>query len=253
MAFTVVAYAESLDPAAAFVNFAGVPDDHVTVTGDDIFVPSLNQLIAVGIVSDLTVASQARLRAPSLIERGHEEYIQPINTGLVFDDPPTVVDRSQNPLQLVEDEALQLQILSNPSSAAVHYGMVLLSDGVQQPVTGQQIQTIRATAAITQSAVVWVNGALTFPVSLRAGRYAVVGARVIAANAAIFRLRFQGGPWRPGGPCVVDEVTQDNELFRGGKLGVWGEFDHRSPPTLDVIGVTNTAQEVLLDLIYLGA
>lgn len=252
MSFTVAAYAESLDPAAAFVNFAAVPDDHLTVTGDDIFVPELDMLAAYGAIVDQTVASQARLRSPSLLIRGHEEYIQPLASGLVFGDPPEIVDVTSNPIQLVRDEALQLEILSNPGAAAVHYGYVMFSDGPLSPLTGVQIQTVRVTAAITQSAVAWVNGALTFPVSLRAGRYALVGARVLAANAAIFRFRFQGSPWRPGGPAVVNELTDDKDIFRHGRLGVWGEFDHRSPPTLDMLGVTNTAQEILLDIVYLG-
>ena len=252
MPFTLVCHSESLDPAAAFVNVAGTPDDHVTVSGDDIFVPELNQVIATAAVVDLTVASQVRLTSPSLIRRGYEFYIQPLASGLTFGADPEVADLTQNPLSLDIDEALQAQILTNPSSAAQHHVFTWLADASPTPVTGQEVRTVRATAGISEVGNRWTNGALTFPVSLQAGRYALVGARVASSNGVGFRFRFQGSPWRPGGPVANDEVDLDHPLFRYGGLGVWGEFDHRSPPTLDVIGVTSSAQEVFLDLIYLG-
>jgi hypothetical protein len=32
-------------------------------------------------------------------------------------------------------------------------------------------------------------------------------------------------------------------------MGVFGEFPHTNPPTLDCLGVTDTSQVILLDLI----
>ncbi len=250
---TLIAHSEDLDPAAAFVNIAGTPDDHVTVRGDDIYVPDLNQVIALIGICDQTVASQMRLTSPSLLRRGFEYYLQPLASGLNAGSPPEIIDLSRNPLQLDVDEALQSQVLSNPGAATQHKLITLLADGPPQPITGQEIRTVRATAAITEVVNVWTNGALTFPVSLQAGRYAVVGCRVVSSNGVAFRLRFQGSPWRPGGVVANNEPDLDHPLFRKGMMGVWGEFDHRSPPTLDVLGVTSTAQEVFLDLIYLGA
>lgn len=253
MSLTLVGHSESEDGAGAFVNLAGTPDDHVTVTGDDVFVPELNQVVAVAGIVDTTVNAQARLSSPSLIRRGFEFFIQPLALGLVFGADPEVVDLSLNPLVLDPGEALQAQVLDNPGAAVQRHVLTLLSDGPPVPIVGQEIRTIRATAAISEVVNVWTNGVITFPVSLQAGRYAVVGARVVSSNGVAFRLRFQGSPWRPGGPVANGEASLDHSLFRYGRLGVWGEFDHRSLPTLDVIGVTSTAQELFLDLIYLGS
>ena len=250
MSKTLVAYAESLDPAAAMVNFAAVPDDHVTVSGDDILVPELNQMIGYFAAVDLTVQATARLRSPSMLERGHEEYIEPVASGLVPGNIAQAILRPQNPVELDRLEALQFQCLSNPGAAAVHYCGVWLSDG-PVPIVSGAIRTIRTTAAITLSAVAWVNGSLTFPVSLKAGRYQLVGARCVSTNGVLFRFRFPGMQWRMGGVCSGTQVANPHDPFRNGRLGVWGEFEHTSPPTIDILGVTDTAQVVYLDLIQI--
>jgi hypothetical protein len=35
-------------------------------------------------------------------------------------------------------------------------------------------------------------------------------------------------------------------------MGVWGEFDSRTTPQIEILGVTDSAQVVYLDLVYLG-
>ena len=251
MAFTLISYNESLDPAAAWVNVAGTPDPHVTVSGDDILVPELDQIAAIASCGDQTVASQCRLTSPSMLAGGFQEYLPQLASGLVFGIEPEVNSKSENPIQLDRMEALQAEVLSNPGSAAQHYVGVWLSDGVLSPVTGS-IRTLRATAAVSMVVTGWTNGALTFPVSLKAGRYQVVGMRASSTNGVFARLVFPGSPWRPGVPMVNNEADRDFPLFRNGRAGVWGEFDSASPPTIDILGVTDSSEEIFLDLIYLG-
>jgi len=249
--FTLGAYYESIDPAGAWTELAAVPDTHLTVSGDNILVPELNQLLAYAMLVDQTVAAQGRLRSPSLVSDGFEEYIQPLESGLTFAALQAVINRSRTPIALTPVEALQCHVNSNPAAAIGHYGLVWLGDGPVTPVTGR-IRTIRATGAATLAAGTWVNTALTFPVSLKAGKYQVVGLRVLGANLVAARLFFPGTAWRPGAPAVNDEPDYGNDLFRNGNMGVWGEFAHSSPPTMDCLGVTDTAQEVFLDVIFLG-
>jgi len=249
--FTLAAFAESIDPAAAWANIAGVADPHLTVSGDDILVPELDQIVYLAAAIDQTVASQVRFRSPSLLEDGFEQYLVQLASGLTFGSPPQVEDYSKNPIQLRRVEALQMQVLSNPGAASVHYGLVGLADGALVKAEGR-IRTVRCTAAITLSAVAWVNGALTFPTSLRAGRYAVVGMSARSANLVAARLVFPGLAWRPGVPALNDEAEYDYPLFRMGNCGVMGEFDHSSPPTVDLLGVTDTSEEIFLDLVYMG-
>ena len=252
MAFTLVSYNESVDPAAAWVNLTATPDPHVTVSGDDILVPELDQLLATAACVDQTVASQVRVTTPSLLAGGFQEYLSQLASGLVFGIQPEVNSKSSTPIQLDRLEAMQVQVLTNPSSAAQHYVGVWLGDGALSPITTGEIRTVRCTASVSIVVTGWTNGALTFPVSLKAGQYQVVGMRCQSANSVFARLVFPGQAWRPGAPCVNDEVDRDYPLFRGGNAGVWGTFDSASPPTIDILGTTDSSEEIFLDLQYLG-
>ena len=252
MPFTTVAWAESQDAAAAWQKVSGVPDTSVSVSGDDIFCPSLTEVIMYGGVCEQTIASRMRFTSPSMLEFGFEEYISSIATGLTFGNPPQITDKRLNPIGLTEQEAIQNELYNNPGSAAYSYAFMNLSDGPVSPLVGAPTRTVRCTAASALSAGQWASSALTFPVSLRAGNYQCVGARVNSTNGVVFRLLFQGSPWRPGGIVVNDEAEIGNDIQRQGQMGVWGEFDSRTTPQIEILGVTDSAQVVYLDLIYLG-
>jgi hypothetical protein len=130
----------------------------------------------------------------------------------------------------------------------IHEAFVWLSDGPQAPISGN-IFTIRATSAITLSSGIWVNGNLTFNQVLPAGRYAVVGMRVRGANLVAARLVFPAQFHRPGVLAVASIGNVDPYWPRFGRMGSFGEFENTVPPTLDALGVTDTVQTLLLDLI----
>ena len=46
-------------------------------------------------------------------------------------------------------------------------------------------------------------------------------------------------------------AEDNNEWFyaRYGQIGVWAEFDNTVPPTVDFMGITDTAETVYIDLI----
>ena len=252
MPFTTIAWAESQDAAAAWIKVLGVPDTSVSVSGDDIYCPSLTEIVAYGGICEQTIASQARFTSPSMLEFGFEEYVSSIGTGLTFGNPPQITDKRTNPIELTQQEAIQNELYNNPGSAAYSYAFMNLSDGPVSPIVGGPIRTVRCTAASALAAGQWKSSALTFPVSLRAGSYQCVGARVNSTNGVVFRLLFQGSPWRPGGIVVNDEAEIGNDIQRDGQMGVWGEFDSRTTPQIEVLGVTDSAQVVYLDLVYLG-
>ena len=252
MPFQTVAWAESQDSAAAWIKVLAVPDTSVSISGDDIFCPSLTEVIAYGAICEQTIASQARFTSPSMLEFGFEEYISSLGSGLTFAGLPEVTDKRFSPISLTEQEAIQSEVYNNPSGAAFSYHFMTLSDGPVSTITGSPIRTVRCTAAASLSAGQWASSELTFPVSLRAGNYQCVGARCNSANGVAFRLLFQGSPWRPGGAVVNDEADVGLDWQRQGGLGLWGEFDSRTTPQIEILGVTDSAQEVFLDLIYLG-
>ena len=252
MPFTTIAWSESQDLAGAWGKVLGVPDTSVSVSGDDIYCPALDQIIMYGGVCEQAVASRMRFTSPSMLEFGFEEYISSIASGATFGNPPQITDKRTNPIQLTEQEAIQNELYNNPGSAAYSYAFMNLSDGPVTQVIGSPIRTVRCTAAASLAALTWASSSLTFPVSLRAGNYQCVGARCNSANGVVFRLLFQGSPWRPGGVVINGEEEIGNDIQRQGQMGIWGEFDSRTTPQIEILGITDSAQEVFLDLIYLG-
>jgi hypothetical protein len=92
----------------------------------------------------------------------------------------------------------------------------------------------------------WVNGAITFLQTLSAGRYAIVGMRAQASNAVAARLVFQEVSHRPGVLAVAADGYPDIKALRYGGFGVFGEFEHDVPPTVDILA--NASAPVSLEL-----
>lgn len=249
MGFTSVAWSESQD-SATLVNVAAVADESVRATGDNIIVPAGMNMLAGGIAigADLT---RAQFDSPSIRQMFTFE-ITPVNDSAEPTNPPAWWNGFRNPIQLSASEALNALAAEDGSGAKQANIIAFLSDGSTSPVSGQ-IFTVRATAAVTLVAFTWGNGALTLNETLPAGRYQVVGMRAESAGLLAARLVFVGGFWRPG--CIGFDAIGDvgDEIFRGGKLGIWGEFQHDIPPTVDFLSIsTDSAEVVYLDLIRVG-
>lgn len=251
MAYTVGAYYQSVDPGGTFVDLSTVQDPHLTAVDKDLFIPELNNLVGGYFLVDTSITPQIRLRSPGLLSVGFEEYITQYDPGTT---PPssghiTFYDRRTNPLTLTEVEPLRVQVLSDPTAAVAHYAIVFLSDGPIAPAAGSY-RTIRASVTATLTAGQWVNTNISFPVALKAGSYQVVGAWLQATNVVAFRLVFGGGAWRPGAIAAGNCPVELAEIFRYGNFGVWGEFAHSSPPTIDILGTGSLTNAALyLDLI----
>jgi hypothetical protein len=63
------------------------------------------------------------------------------------------------------------------------------------------------------------------------------------------RIFFPGYAWRPGVIGEQSESQITSRYFRYGYVGVFGTFLNTVPPTIEVLGVTDTAQIFYLDLI----
>jgi len=246
--FTTVAWYQSIDPAGALTAINAVSDQHVTVSGADIRVPKglANIIGAAALANDASV-TRAQLQSPSLRATLNFD-VEPVVAAAVFGSPAEQTFFPDTPVPLMENESLNFAILSDPAAAAVHYGLAWLSDGPVKPVTGK-IYTVRCTAAAALAAGVWVNSALTFAQTLPAGDYQVVGMRARGTNLVAARLVFVGGVWRPGVPAINALGDLDTYWQRYGRMGVLGQFNSTTPPTVDCLGVTDTAQTIMLDLI----
>ena len=245
-------FLENIDPAAVYSPLTALADTQLRISGDDLQVPNLNQIVAISGGIDTTVESFLRLVSPSLRVRGLF-YVEPTNgqSGAAQepDNPSKVTDLRRSPLPLVSGEQLNAQTNSNPGAVQEQWALVWLAAGPIAPIDGP-IFTVTATNASTLTANVWTNGALTFTEDLPRGKYQVVGMRARSAGLVAARLVFVGGSWRPG--CIGGDAVTDiaPDMFRYGGFGVMGEFEDIEPPTVDWLSMTaDTAQDVILDLI----
>jgi len=257
--FTVAAWQESIDPAGVFSALNAVPDQHLTVAGDNIQVPTLNRIIAAAAGVETTAAQQARITAPSRRVLALQRVAPTQGNAAASSvpaDPHRVMDLRRSPLQLVTGEQVNFELNSNPAAAAIQWGVVWFADGPTEPLEGP-IFTIRADATTVLVANTWTNGAFIFSENLPRGRYQVVGFRAQSTGLVAARLVFVGAGasgWRPGSLGTNNDRHLEHMMFRNGQLGVWGEFEDIEPPTVDYLSVSADAAEVLyLDLVQVRA
>jgi len=262
MGFTTIKFYESRTGVAALANVAGLADQHVAVSGDNITVPpTWNQIIAAwGAMSNATdTLVAARLSAPSMRERTLLDLanLEAIAAGgTVEPSSPTPINvYLDNPIQLVSGEMLQyFQQSSGTTAANLCHAVVFLGDGnYTNPYKNLPIQTIRATGATTLTANAWTAVTLTPDQQLQAGRYAILGMRAESAGAQCARLVLQETAARPG--CIAYDSHGDIEhpIFRRGNMGVWGTFVHTAFPQVEMVSLSgDTSETVFLDIVKIG-
>jgi len=244
--FHLVAY-ETSGSEAALTAITPVPDGTVRVSGNDIFVPDkVNNIVgAIAEINSAAATLRAQIQTPSLRSTLNID-IAPIVNGLVAPTAPPFVKAFDSPYPLVVNEPMDVYIQNG--AAVMNRAGIWLADGPLKPVSGK-IYTVRFTTSITAATATWVNGALTFGQTLPAGTFQVVGLRVFSANGVLARLFFVGSAYRPG--CIVMSAEANTDLgwFRNGTIGVWDQFTNVVPPSLDLLGITDTAQVGYLDVI----
>ena len=246
--FTLVAWQDSVAGTAAYKQMAAVPDQHVRVAGNLIYVPDLNQLVSAYICGG-TIGVGAYLDSPS-IRRQNLIDIAPIVAALNPANSDGFEPDVSHPIALISREGLAIQRIESTTTSEVRTGFVLLADGPLSNIDGA-IWTIRATATITSVISAWVNGALTLTQALPVGTYQLVGARCFCATGVCFRFVFPGYAWRPGGLCASAIGSKDPLGQRFGGWGSWGQFTELTPPTIELLAGTAAAQSpvVYMDVI----
>jgi len=240
--FTLIAYHKAA-VSATLLALTAVPDPHVTVSGNDITVPSLNQIVAALMFGN--APTQGQIQAPSLRRFIQEDIPAFIATEVCTGAVDVIVDKRKNPLILERSEKLNVFSIHTLDG----WCLIWLSDGPIEPVEGE-VRTIKCTTGHTSAGDAWENVALTLTQTLPAGRYAVVGMHAHGTALLAARLVFVGGTWRPGVPANAIAGDPGLPMFRNGEMGLFGEFEFDQPPSVDLIGtgVTST-EEIYLDLI----
>lgn len=247
MVLRLVGWSESQD-SPTLVNVAALADQSVRVVGDDIVVPA-DAPNLIGYYALGPNVDRAQLVAPSL-RRRYPVEISPVDIGAEPASPSYPVMFPESPIALDPSEALDAQAAESGVGATRATVLAWLSDGPIARYQGGEIFPIRATNASTLAANAWTNGALTLNDTLPAGRYAVVGMQAESAGLQAARLVFtEQGP-RPG---VIGRDAASDQGWLGfidGRLGIWGEFQHDVPPTVDFLSNSaDTSQVVILYLV----
>jgi len=271
MAFTILAYSESVAEGGNFTKISAVVDQTIKTNGTKAYVGKLDKLL--GAVAFLGETGQeARLVSPSL-RAVNPFYLAPVNkslyggilktfvTSVDFTNSTTTSDSIieqvvaridiENPIPLVENEALECETKATTTNAEQHTVLVYLSDGALSPVKGQ-FYTINANVDIALTAGKWEFAEITFPDDLPIANYKVVGARAVIPTAVGFRFVPVGVNVRPGGLCVSDPSAPDLTLQRYGMSGEWFEFNAVQPPGIEVLGsedVSAKTYELYIDVV----
>lgn len=246
MPFSLAAFSNSHASTALIITNA-VADQHLTVVSGRLVVPrALPDII--GAYANGADLARAQLSAPSTRAFLNPE-LSPVDTNALPASPDRFIDYRFTPIKLQPDEQLELDEANAAAAANICRGAVWLAEGPVTPVAGE-VRSERFTAAITGVAETWANGPITLADALPAGQYQIVGARVFGTTLTFFRFVFPGYQWRPGGLGFANATLVEPPEQRFGNLGVWGEFQHNAPPTLDVFcTAADAAQTGVIDLI----
>lgn len=250
MRHTLFGFYGSITNASVYAQVNGVQDQSQTLdSGNRLQVRNNAEILAAYVMGiNLTAA---RFNSPSL--RGFVmPQVYPCNpTADVRTTDKPMLSKGRWP-RLQQWEGLSLEVSRGGADAQPVIGLVWLHTG-SQPIPNGHVYTLPFTASPTIVAGSWVNVALTPEQTLPAGRWCVVGMAVVCNDATAARLVFPGEAYeRPG--VIVQDVYGDqptDDDFRMGRFGVFGEFEHNAPPSLDVLGDTAGAESavVYLDLI----
>lgn len=245
--YHLACYKGAVGANASNFDLPAVNDSVLTLSnGHYILTQPARVKIAYAQAPSLTLAriNTPKLRATSL------PYIEPIRVGALPGNLPPAALYENNQLNLDPIDEIALEVSNDLSSSTEVTIAGLFLEMSNTPIPSGPSFTIRATSSFAATNGAWTSGAITFDQVLPAGRYAVIGLRVVGANLVFGRLIFPGGQYRPGTICSDDVTESDGNLVRQGNCGLLGEFDSVAQPQIEIFSNgANSAQTVFMDII----
>lgn len=250
MTFHVFGYTQSQD-SAVLVPTAGLLDQSLQVNGNDVIIPDdLTNIIGVYAVGPN--ATRVSLQSPSL-RRMFNQEIEPLDIAAIATDQLLLNWFGDSPLIVDAGEPFEVWMAENNAAASRVTSLLWIADTPPQPIVAD-IHSIRVTATGTAVANAWTNMNLTFNDVLPSGTYALVGACMQSATIQGFRFVFKQAGYRPGAIGQATVGTRLNPVFRNGGLGIWGQFENLTPPSMDVLcNAGDTAFAGVLDLVQVAS
>src|SRR5713226_2592812 len=149
MPLHLAAWSQSINPAGVFSSLAAVADPVLTVLGNNIQVPVLDNVIGLAAGVETTAAQQARLTGPSrrvlVLQRVAPTQGNAAAASLPG-DPHKEHDLRVSPLPMDVGEATTFDIQSPPAAVQAQWGLVWFANGPIAPVGGNMF-TSRSTGA----------------------------------------------------------------------------------------------------------
>ena len=246
MTFHLFGWTESQD-SAPLVPVAAMADQALTISGDDVRVPSalsnLGMVYAVGVSLTQVQLSSPSLRRTALLD------VEPLDVTAEPISRPPILEYWDAPIPLRGGENLQGHAAEDGAGATRENILAAFIDQIDPVPAGPRL-TVRVTNTSTLGTFQWSNGTLTFSQNLDVGSYAIIGARFQSAGLIAFRFVFVGGGFRPGGIGFDADIDVAPARQRQGGLGSWGEFNDDQPPSVDFLSVSaDTSQVGHLDLV----
>lgn len=192
--------------------------------------------------------SGARINAPSLRNLGLPE-IYPVNPAAAVAATSPVDYRGDDGIEIQATEEFGVDVSNGASTVDFAEAGLWFRDSIDPIPPGKRF-TITATATITGVRDSWVNGQLTFTQILPFGTYGVIGMYAQGTAVAFARLVFPFyAAWRPGVLCnPTFGSIEPLQIFRHGKLGLWGNFVSTAQPSLEIFNTTAGATSMVIGL-----
>ena len=245
--FHLLGFSKTMTAGSTDEDCTGTQDGYATLNASSHYLLPETLAIYAAYILGATL-TKAKLQSPKL-RFPWLPYICPLEVAATPQDDPALAYFPDRGYELPATDELSLLTSNAAGAGERHYGLVWAGDGVKNLPPGQIIP-MRATAGITNGTGAWVAGALTLSDGLPPGRYAVVGMDAIGTGLIAARLMFPSGGKKPGCIGRATQSLNPHPIFRKGRLGVWGEFEHTAVPSLETFGAgSGTTQEVYLDLI----
>lgn len=249
MAFTMVAWTESVDTAGVLTNIKAVPDQHITTEDYDVLVPGFAPNLACVHAEGVNML-EAQISSPTL-RKGLLYDIAPVHAAGISNSDIYPHNRFMSPIPLTPGEGLRALVAESAVGAVQQTVFAWLMSELEEAPAGDII-TVKTTATTTLSPYAWSLVKMSFTQQLEAGQYAVVGLRPESAGCLAARLVMPGSEYRPGVLGSRDPSTYGKDPFRYGAVGLFGTFEHTFPPQVEFFSFSaDTAETVYFDLIKL--
>lgn len=222
--------------------------DQVMTISNNHFIPPVPVKLKLASLNGAT-ASLLKITTPKLRALAQLQLPR-VSTNVNAPAMASINDLSIMPISLNPIDELSA-LVTTTAGASNNFVGAWLDDGATTHPRGEPYW-IHGQSTFTSTANVWTSGAIVLDQTLPAGRYSIIGMRVVAATSIFARLIFPTGGWRPGVVIANTRPSDEGRFFENGYMGEYGQFASVAQPLLEVLSATGVSLfDVWLQLIKL--